>query len=120
MVVNKWNTLSQFLTGMALVTVLAMSCFAFGNVVDYLVVALILLVAVSILAMLFDILPVLASALLSAVLLNIFFIEPVPHYEVTDTESVFLFLVYLFIASVNAVLTNRLRQQQKKSRDKEE
>ncbi|MEC3879205.1 sensor histidine kinase [Parapedobacter sp. 10938] len=105
---------------MASVTLLSIACYALGDLIDYRVVALLLLVAVSVLAVLFDILPVLVSALLSAILLNIFFIEPVPHYEITDAESVLLFLVYLFIASVNAVLTNRLRNQEKKIRDREE
>lgn len=110
----------QFLVGMTLVTLLSVACYALGGLVDYRAVALLLLVTVSILAVLFDILPVLAAALLSAILLNIFFIEPIPHYKITDTESVLLFLVYLFIASVNAVLTNRLRNQEKKIRDREE
>jgi len=87
---------------------------------DYRAVALILLVTVSILAVLFDILPVLAAALLSAVLLNVFFIEPIPNYKIYDTESALLFSVYLFIALVNAVLTNRLRKQERKARDREE
>src|SRR3546814_2541687 len=76
--------------------------------------------SVSVLAVLFDIIPVLSAALISALLLNIFFIEPVPNYKIYDTESVLLFFIYLFIALVNAVLTNRLRKQEKKTRDREE
>lgn len=117
---KRTNKARQFLIGMASVTLLSVACYALGDLIDYRVVALLLLVAVSVLAVLFDILPVLVSALLSAILLNIFFIEPVPHYEITDAESVLLFLVYLFIASVNAVLTNRLRKQERKNRDREE
>ncbi|WP_262249897.1 sensor histidine kinase [Parapedobacter soli] len=117
---KKTNKMRQFLIGMTSVTLLSVACYALGDLIDYRAVALLLLVAVSILAVLFDILPVLAAALLSAILLNIFFIEPIPHYKITDTESVLLFLVYLFIASVNAVLTNRLRNQEKKIRDREE
>lgn len=117
---NKTNTVYQFLLGMTSVTLLSMACYALGDLMDYRAVALLLLVTVSILAVLFDILPVLAAALLSAILLNIFFIEPIRHYKITDTESALLFLVYLFIASVNAVLTNRLRKHEKKARDREE
>lgn len=97
-----------------------MICYALGDLMDYRAVALILLVTVSILAVLFDILPVLVAALLSAILLNTFFIEPIPHYKIYNTESTLLFLVYLFIALVNAVLTNRLRKQEQKIRDREE
>lgn len=119
-IAKKVNTIRQFLIGVTLVTLLSMICFALGDLVDYRAVALLLLVTVSILAVLFDILPVLAAALLSAILLNVFFIEPIPNYKINDSESVLLFLVYLFIALVNAVLTNRLRKQEKKIRDREE
>ncbi|SEL09919.1 two-component system, OmpR family, sensor histidine kinase KdpD [Parapedobacter koreensis] len=110
----------QFLIGTASIALLAMVCYALGDSMDQWAVALILLAAVSVLAVLFDIIPVLAAALLSALLLNIFFIDPIPDYKIRDTESALLFFIYLFIALVNAVLTNRLRKQEKKIRDREE
>ncbi|HWK57391.1 MAG TPA: ATP-binding protein [Parapedobacter sp.] len=116
----KLRSFWQFLIGTASIAFLALGCYALGDAVDQWAVALILLAAVSVLAVLFDIIPVLAAALLSALLLNIFFIDPVPNYKIYDTESVLLFFVYLFIALVNAVLTNRLRKQEKKIRDREE
>lgn len=120
MVAVKLRSFWQFLIGTASIAFLALGCYALGDAVDQWAVALILLAAVSVLAVLFDIIPVLAAALLSALLLNIFFIDPVPNYKIYDTESVLLFFVYLFIALVNAVLTNRLRKQEKKIRDREE
>lgn len=116
----KIHSFWQFLIGTVSIAFLALGCYLLGDSIDQWAVALILLAAVSILAVLFDILPVLAAALLSALLLNIFFIEPVPDYKIRDTESVLLFFIYLFIALVNAVLTNRLRKQEKKIRDREE
>lgn len=110
----------QFLIGTASIALLALGCYALGDAMDQWVVALVLLAAVSVLAVLFDIIPVLVAALLSALLLNIFFIEPIPDYKIYDTESVLLFFIYLFIALVSAVLTNRLRKQEKKIRDREE
>jgi len=120
LVAVKLRSFWQFLIGTASIAFLALGCYALGDAVDQWAVALILLAAVSVLAVLFDIIPVLAAALLSALLLNIFFIDPVPNYKIYDTESVLLFFVYLFIALVNAVLTNRLRKQEKKIRDREE
>lgn len=114
------NHLRQLLTGTTLVTLLALGCYALGDLIDHLVAAMVLLVAVSVLAVIYDILPVLVSALLSALLLNIFFIQPIPHYKIYDTESALLFVIYLVIASVSAVLTNRLRKQEQKVRDREE
>jgi two-component system sensor histidine kinase KdpD len=75
---------------------------------------------VSFVAMLFDILPVLLTAVLSGFILNFFFIQPLFTFHITDTEDILLFLMYLIIALVNAVLTVKIREAEKKARDKEE
>lgn len=75
---------------------------------------------VSIIAMLFDILPVLLTALLSGLILNFFFIQPLFTFHITNTEDVLLFLIYIIIALVNAVLTFKIRDAENKARDKEE
>lgn len=75
---------------------------------------------VSFVAMLFDILPVLLTAVLSGLILNFFFIQPLFTFHITDTEDILLFLMYLIIALVNAVLTVKIREAEKKARDKEE
>ena len=75
---------------------------------------------VSIIAMLFDILPVLLTALLSGLILNFFFIQPLFTFHITNTEDVLLFLIYIIIALVNAVLTFKIRDTENKARDKEE
>lgn len=79
-----------------------------------------LLVTVSLLAMLFDILPVLTAAVLSAIIWNFFFIPPLFTFHIHDTEDVLLFLMYFLIALLNAVLTFKIRDAENKSRDKEE
>lgn len=75
---------------------------------------------VSILAMLFEFKPVLIASLLSALLWNYFFIPPIFTFHISNTEDLLLFLLYFFIALVNAVLTYKIRQEEMKSRDKEE
>lgn len=82
--------------------------------------ALILLMSVSILAMLFDILPVLIASLLSALIWNFFFIPPTLTFHIDNAEDLLMFLLYFFIALVNAVLTFKIRKEEKKARDKEE
>lgn len=92
-------------------------------VVDYIgyrVVALILLVTVSLIAMLFEIWPVLLSAVLSALIWNFFFIPPIFTIHIDNAEDILMFLLYFLIALVNAVLTNKIRKAEKKARDKEE
>ncbi len=110
----------QMFIGAGCVALLSVICYLSRSFMDYRIVALILLLAVSLLAVLFDILPVLMSAVLSALILNVFFIEPVLHYKINSSESALLFFIYMLVALVNAVLTNRLRKQEGRIRDKEE
>lgn len=74
----------------------------------------------SVIAMLFDILPVLAAAVLSAVIWNFFFIPPVYTFHIDKAEDLLMFLLYFLIALVNAVLTFKIREAEGKARDKEE
>ena len=80
----------------------------------------ILLVTVSILAILFDILPVLLAAILSALVWDFFFIPPHFTFHVDTAEDLIMLLMYFLIALVNAVLTFKIRQVEKVARDKEE
>lgn len=76
--------------------------------------------SVSIVAMLFEILPVLCAAVLSALIWNFFFIPPILTFHIDNTEDFLMFLLYFVIALVNAVLTLKIRKEEKKARDKEE
>jgi two-component system sensor histidine kinase KdpD len=89
------------------------------DLIGYRVVAFMLLVTVSILAMFFDILPVIAAAVLSALLWNFLFIPPRFTFAVGTTEDRWLLLMYFIIALVHGVLTHRIRTVQKEMRKKE-
>jgi two-component system sensor histidine kinase KdpD len=95
-------------------------CFGLSGFMGYRVVALILLVTVSLLAISFDILPVLVSATLSAFIWDFFFIPPRFTIHVDTTEDTILLIMYFIIALINGVLTYRLRQVEKVSMLKEE
>lgn len=86
----------------------------------YRTVALLLLLTVSLIAMLFDALPVLTAAILSALIWNFLFIPPIFTFHISNAEDLLMFLLYFFIAMVNAVLTLKIRNEKKKARDKEE
>ncbi|MBL7890219.1 MAG: PAS domain-containing sensor histidine kinase [Bacteroidia bacterium] len=103
-----------------LVLFVSVACFYTSNIIGYRVVALILLMTVSFVAMLFEILPVLIAAILSAIIWNFFFIPPIFTFHIHNAEDVLMFLLYFFIALVNAVLTFKIREAEKKARDKEE
>lgn len=83
-------------------------------------VALVLLMTVSVAAMLFEILPVLITAVLSAIIWNFFFIPPIYTFHIRDAEDILMFLLYFTIALVNAVLSFKIREAEKKAREQEE
>lgn len=99
---------------------MAAACYAFFPALDYKVVAYILLITVSVVAMLFDILPVLTAATLSALVWDYFFIEPYYTFHVNSSEDVMLLLMYFVIVLLHGVLTYQLRKMQKAAIQKEE
>lgn len=116
----KAGKFSQYVWSISSVLLTALGCFLGAHFFGYRTVALVLLVNVSILAMLFDIFPVLTAALLSALIWNYFFIPPVLTFHINNADDLLMFLLYFFIASVNAVLTFKIRKQEEKVRDREE
>lgn len=98
----------------------AILCFLSVDVIGFRAVALILLLVVSLNAILFDIYPVMLSALLSALIWNFFFIPPTLTFHIGSPEDALMFLMYFAIVSINAVLTYKIREYDKKQRDEEE
>jgi two-component system sensor histidine kinase KdpD len=90
------------------------------NLIGYRFVAFMLLVGVSILAMFFDIVPVLVAATLSALVWDFFFIPPRFTLTVGTPEDRLLLLMYFVIALINAVLTNKIRKMEKAMKEKDE
>lgn len=116
----KGSKARQFLAGILLVSAVSALCYFLSDYIGYRVVALLLLVTVSFIAMFFDILPVLLAALLSALIWNFFFIPPKFTFHIGETEDVLMFLMYFVIASVNGVLTYKIRQIEKSAMKEEE
>jgi two-component system sensor histidine kinase KdpD len=111
---------TQSIISILAILVISSLCFYSVDIIGYQVTALVLLLAVSILAMLFDIIPVLLAASLSAIIWNFFFIPPIFTFHIAKAEDAFLFLMYFVVALVNAILTYKIRETEKKVRDKEE
>jgi len=91
-----------------------------SDLIGYRITALFLLVTVSLLAMIYDIFPVLVAALLSALVWDFFFIPPRFQFSVSSAEDLMLFFMYFVIASLNAVFTFQIRKKEKEIRRKEE
>lgn len=118
--IHRINKPRQYLYSFLLLFVVAAACYIFSPKLDYRIVAFLLLLVVSIAAVLFDILPVLITAIVSALTWNFFFIPPRFTFRIDKTEDAVLFLMYFVIALVNAALTYKIRQVQKESLAKEE
>jgi two-component system, OmpR family, sensor histidine kinase KdpD len=110
----------QFAIGIAVVIGISIIGLSVNHLFGYRVIAFMLLVGVSILAMSFDIVPVLVSASLSALIWNFFFIPPRFTLTVGTAEDRILLFMYFIIALINAVLTNRIRRMEKKIKEKNE
>lgn len=113
------SSIKQFIISTAIILSIALIAFIFKELIGYKVVALILLMALSLIAMLFEIKPVLFSALLSSLIWNFFFIPPIFTFHITSTEDGLMFLLYFIIAFVNTVLSFKIRKEEKKAREKE-
>lgn len=110
----------QTIVSLFFIVIISVSSFALESLIGYKVVAFILLLAVSVLAMLFDIVPVLLTAVFSALIWNFFFIPPVYTFHIGTPENALMFSMYFMVAFINAVLTFKIKDAEKKARDKEE
>ncbi|WBL26789.1 sensor histidine kinase [Zunongwangia sp. HGR-M22] len=110
----------QYVIGISIILLAFFTSYFFQDFMGYKVVALILLLAVSLTAVIFSIFPVLVCALLSALILNFFFIPPFYTFKINSAEDLLLFIMYLLIAMINGVLTIKIRQFEDKKRDEEE
>ncbi len=117
---SKIKKVNQYLISVLTVLFISFICYCLPNFIEYRVVAYILLITVSLIAIVFDILPVLLAAILSALIWDFFFIPPHFTLHVGNTEDSMLLITYFLIAMVNAVLTYKIRQIEKVARQKEE
>ena len=110
----------QYILSVSAVLIVSGIGFIIKGFAGYHVIALLLLVTVSFVAIFFDILPVLIVAILSALIWDFFFIPPRFTFSVSNPEDALMLLMYFVIALLSAVLTNRLRRIQKEMMKKEE
>ena len=120
LLLNKLSRSKQIAFSTILVIVISGICYAFNYIIDYKIVAFILLLTVSFLAVVFDILPVLLAAVLSALIWNFFFIEPRHTFMIHSVEDTVLLSMYFLVATINGILTYRMRRIEKQAMEKEE
>ncbi|WP_372919634.1 ATP-binding protein [Salegentibacter sp.] len=110
----------QYLIGIGTIILVSLFSYLFIDIIGYQVVALILLLAVSILAMFFEILPIVTVAVLSALIWNFFFIQPQYTFKISTPEDALFFLMYFMIAVMNAVFTTKIRKAEAATRKRKE
>lgn len=120
LLINRIGKGRQYLYSIIIVILISLLCFGLSEFLGYQVVAFILLLTVSLLAVMFDILPVLLSAALSAFIWDFFFIPPRFTIHVGTTEDTILLIMYFVIAMISGVLTYKIRQIEKAVHLKEE
>jgi two-component system sensor histidine kinase KdpD len=117
---NAISKSKQYLISIGLILAVATICFSLSIFIDYKSDALILLMTVSIIAMLFDIGPVVTAAFSSALIWIWFFIPPIYTWIIKSTDDKIMILMYFIVASINTVLTIKIRKAEKKAKEKEE
>lgn len=111
---------AQYSLSISIFFLLALAGSFLESTLGYQGVALIMLVVMSILAMVFDIVPVLLAGILSALTWNYFFSPPKYEFNFENKEDLFLFTMYFIIAIVNVGLSFRQKARYRRIRDKEE
>jgi two-component system sensor histidine kinase KdpD len=117
---NKISTTRQFLISISIIFIVTFLCFSFLSFIDYRGIALILLMFVSLIAMFFDIIPVIAVTILSVFAWVWFFIPPIFTWVVKSTEDRMMIFMYFIIALVHIVLTIKIREVEKATNREEE
>ena len=117
---HKLKKPAQYLICIFVILAVSAICYSLSQFIGYRIVALILLVSVSLLAMFFDIFPVMLASLLSALVWDFFFIPKKFTFYIDNAEDGLMLFMYFIIALVNAVLTFKIRQIEKEANKKEE
>lgn len=112
-ILNQIKIKNQYLISVLSVGTVAALCLFIRDYLDYKIVGYLLLVVVSVLSMFLAILPLLLSAVLSALILNFFFIQPYYTFHISDAEDSLLLFLFFIITLVNAVLTHKIRRAEK-------
>lgn len=110
----------QILLSALLVLLVSLGCYLAFDVLTYLIIGFILMVTVSIIAMLFDLIPTLLAAALSALIWDFFFMKPYYTFKVEHVEDVFLLVMYFVIVLINAVFTYKIKQIKRVAQEREQ
>jgi two-component system sensor histidine kinase KdpD len=110
----------QYLLVIAVISIVIITGLFLRDSVGHRVVAFVLLLSISVLALFLDIKPMILAAVLSALLWDYLFIPPLYTFNISTTEDRLLFTTYFIVALLHGVLTFKIREAQKEIRKREE
>lgn len=110
----------QYILSMLMIAILSAICFIIFETRGYHIVAFLLLMLVSVQATFLGIGPVFLSATVSALVWNFFFIPPNFTLHIDKAEDILMFGIFFIIASLNGILTTRVRRQEQLAKEREE
>ncbi|HLY69030.1 MAG TPA: ATP-binding protein [Puia sp.] len=109
-IINKKSIKIQYLLSFSLIIGVSSLCLIFSSYIYFDLFAYASLLTLSLIAMFCDIVPVLISATLCALIWDFFFIKPRFHFQVGNEQDRIMLSMYFVIALLSAVLTFRIRQ----------
>lgn len=110
----------QYILSISLIIAVSAVSYAFDPYIHYRTVGFILFFTLSLIAMFFNLLPVLTATVLSAFIWDFFFIPPHFTLHVGTQEDTVLLIMYFAVALLNGVLTYKIRQFELIAMQKEE
>lgn len=110
----------QFFISIASVILIFSISILLRDHIYYRSVGYIMLFMVSILAMFFEIIPVLTALILSAISWAFFYLKPIYSIRISNREDQYLMFMYLIIALIYTVLTRRIKKNEKLAQDRKE
>lgn len=113
------STFSQYLISALFTIITGLVFFPLRDIIGYQIVAFGLLFTVSILALFVGIGPIMVAATLSSLIWDFFFIPPHYTLHIARLEDILMLMMYFIIALIGGVMTSRLRNQERLTRERE-
>lgn len=110
----------QYLLVIVVISTVIITGLVFRENAGHRIVAFVLLLTISLMALFLDIRPMILAAVLSALLWDYLFIPPRFEFSVGTTEDRLLLITYFIVALLHAVLTFKIREAQKEISKREE
>lgn len=105
----------QSVVAAGIILIVGLACMPLSSPLGYRSISLILLTVVSLLPLRFDVGPVLLASVVAALTWNFLFIPPLFTFAIGGIDDIFMWGVFLVVATVSGVLTGRIRAREQRA-----